>query len=313
MKKILWVLIPIIVLLFFGFLNRDVVSAKVNDALYQSQCDTPRYYSIGRIDGEFQISEPAFQQAVVEAAEIWRVAYGKPLFVYDSEAVLTVNLIYDTRQSLNSEINELNEELTEQDNVLKPEIAEHNRKSADLERRIAALNEEIQSWNARGGAPPDVYERLINEQNSLNKEVEALNAEANSLSLSTKSLNERINQLNQTVDTFNEALRYRPEGGKYIRNAEGERIEISVFDTRQELINVLAHEMAHALGLDHVANPESIMFSKATSTVVPSRDDLEQLTIACQKRNVIEMRVEKTAFILQSTLNRLLSKNNPQN
>jgi len=308
MKKFYWILLTVIILLFFGFLNRDVVVAKVNDALYQSPCDSPRYYSIGRVDREFQMSQTAFQQAVAEAADIWAEAYGKPLFVYDQKAALTVNLIYDARQSLNTEINQLNDELTKEDSALKPEIAEHNRKSADLERRIAALNAEIQSWNQQGGAPPDVYERLINEQNALNREVAALNAEAESLSLSTKNLNARINQLNETVDTFNEALRYKPEGGKYIRNAEGEKIEIAIFDSRQELINVLAHEMGHGLGMNHVTNPESIMFSKSTSTIVPSEDDLEQLVIACKKQNVIRMKLDEVAFVLQYNLNRLLQK-----
>lgn len=308
MKKIYFVLIPVVVLLFFGFLNRDIVSAKVNDVLYQSPCDTPKYYSIGRVDSEFQLSRPAFAEAMSEAATIWEVAYGKEVFVYDPKAPFTVDLIYDSRQSLNTEINQMSDALTTEDSALKPEIAEHNRKSKDLERRIAALNEEIQSWNERGGAPADVYERLISEQAALNKQVDALNAEGVSLQVSTKNLNDRIDQLNNTVDTFNEALQYKPEGGKYILDAAGERIEISIFDSHQELVSVLAHEMGHALGMNHVLNPESIMFAKSSGAVTPSQDDLKELALACHKQNVIGMKFTEASISLQHLVNKLLTK-----
>ena len=153
MKKLLFILIFFLALFGLGYLNRDVVTAKTNSFIYQSPCAEPKHYSIGRIDKEFGISETAFAEAVSESADIWNTAYGKQLFIYDPESKFTINLVYDNRQSLNSEIGALNSELEQEDTKLKPQIDEYNRKSADLERRIQELNQEIETTIITSSSP----------------------------------------------------------------------------------------------------------------------------------------------------------------
>lgn len=306
MRKTLIVLIAAFFLAALAFLNRDALMAQADEVLYQSPCNSPKLYSIGRIDQRFGISREHFDQAVSEAAGIWSAAYGRPVFAYDPESRFTVNMIYDARQSLNEQIGDLKEELDREDSVVKPEIAEYERESAELQVRINRLNEEISRWNASGGAPPEEYDRIVREQNQLQQEAEALNAHARSLSLRTEELNAKVGQLNKTVDTYNYALNFRPEGGKYILDAKGERIEVNLYSTRQELVNLLAHEFGHALGIEHLDNPEAIMFSKTNGITVPSEDDLAALEVACGRQNVVLTEYRRFSYALYQNVNELM-------
>lgn len=308
MKKLAIFLIVVFVLGIVFFLNRDVVLATSSDLLYASPCETPKPYSIGEIDPEFQISESSVKEAVKEASRIWGNEYGKPLFVYDPNSAFTIQLLYDTRQSLNTEIGHLNDELKEKDNSLKPEIDEYNRKSDELQTKIRALNAEIASWNEKGGAPEDVYNGLKRDQNTLRREAESLNAWADSLSISTKDLNETVDHLKETVSTYNEALTHKPEGGKYIMDDDGERIEINIFDSKNELENILAHELGHSLGMDHVSDEQAIMFSKTNGKLVPTASDLLQLQKACTKKNVLRMKFTEFSYALHTTIHTILPK-----
>jgi hypothetical protein len=306
MKKLLW-LIPLL-LLIFGFVNRDTVLAKTNQILYQSPCDTPKAYNIGSIDPRFQMSEDELAGVINESAAIWSSAYGKPLFTYDPQAKFTIDLVYDDRQSLNKEINQLNNELKQKDNALKPEIEAYKKRSLDLKARIESLNQEIQSWNEKGGAPADEYERLVARQKQLKQESEELNALARSLSLTTEDYNAKVKELDQTVTTYNDALNYKPEGGKYMLDATGEKIEIYIYDSRQELENVMAHELGHSLGMDHSDDTEAIMFAKSNNAITPTAADISLLRAACQKKNVIFMKYREFGYALQQTLNRYIEK-----
>lgn len=290
MRKLLLSLILLFGLFFLGVFMRDVVSAQANKVLAVSVCEYPKTYRIGRVDPQFQLSKEDFRSAAEEAADIWSSVYGKQLFVYDPDSDFTVNLLFDERQSLNTEINEKNADLKEKDSALRPRIEAYNRKSVDLQARIKKLNDEIASWNAQGGAPDPVYDRLREEQVKLREEMAALNAEAEELELSTDELRDEAESLEQVVTSFNDALHDRPEGGKYTLDKKGERIDVAIFDTRDELVNVLAHEFGHSLGMDHVTDTKAIMYAKANEAASPTEADIRQLRYACRKRNLLKER-----------------------
>lgn len=287
MKKVLALLIIIFMLVVSGFIFRDMIKAQANQVFAYSPCAEPKPYSIGTIDQRFGMTDNEVRQAITEAGSVWTKAYGQELFVYDAASPFKVNFIYDTRQSLNTEINEKNEDLREKDEALRPRIQAYNLRSVAIQEKVKTLNQEIESWNARGGAPDDVFERLKTEQATLREEMATLNQEADALSLSTDELRDEATSLEDTVSTFNSALHDKPEGGKYILDENGERIDIAIFDSRQELINVLSHELGHALGMEHVLDKTSIMYEKTNNAITPSNEDFSELTRVCAARNLV--------------------------
>jgi hypothetical protein len=296
MKKVLLIILPLFLLTAIGLFNRQVITEKVNAVVYQSPCDTPREYLIGSVDERFSLSDDEYRIAIEEAAAIWEKAYGKKLFVENPEKGIVMNLIYDTRQSLKKEIAQRNDALKQKDTVLKPEIAEHERKVADLRRRIEAFEREVEAWNEQGGAPSDVYAKLKDQQVQLKQESDALNAEATALSLETEQFKTEVSEFNEKVSSYNEALDLKPEGGHYVRDENGEKIDIYIYSTRQELINILAHEMGHALGIEHVANAQAIMYEQTNGVITVAKDDVVALQNACQKENMIKKKFRDISY-----------------
>jgi hypothetical protein len=311
MKKLIAIFAAVLLLTFVGYQNRTVLSNEADKIIYHSSCDEPLPYQIGTIDERFNITRDQLSADIEEAGNIWSGSYGKKLFVYDPKAIMTVNLVYDERQSLNSQITQIDSKLKDQDKVLKPEIAEYQTRSAEFRKKISALNEEIKHWNSQGGAPEEEYKKLINEQEALKQESNSLNAMARSLNQSTEAFNTQVQELGQTVDTYNSVLQYKPEEGLYVSDENGKRILIYFYTNKQEFLHTLAHEMGHALGIEHINNPQAIMFAKTNNITNPSEDDLASLAEVCRKRSLLELWQIKAGYIataLKQGMSNILNK-----
>jgi DNA repair exonuclease SbcCD ATPase subunit len=306
MKKII-VFLVIIGLLALAYFNVPAVNAQVNNVLYSSPCATPKTFSIGTIDPRFNLSKDVLIQDAEEAGSVWKNDQGMVLMKYDPNSKLTINMVYDQRQSLDTQINSLNSQVQQQKQNLNPEISDYQKKVADYKQKSAALNTEIDYWNNKGGAPQDEYNKLNSEQKDLQTEETQLQQMASSLNQSTDQYNNQIQQLDQKVNNFNQALQYKPEEGLYIRNGNDEHIEIYFDNSRQELIHTLAHEMGHALGLQHNSNPQSIMYPQTTMAVTPSSDDLAALAQVCQKRSVFQTVATNVSELFQQVTQNLAS------
>lgn len=275
-----------------GFIYRAPLIAEANNIFYISPCDTPKTFRIGTIDSRFDISKEELINDAEIAASAWRNNKGMTLLTYDPDSTMPINMIYDQRQSLNSQINTLNNQVTLQKNSLKPEISDYEQKSEAFKKQSEDLNAQIQYWNSKGGAPQDVYEKLTAEQQTLQAEASHLQQEAAQLNQSTDQYNQQIRNLNQKVDNFNTVLSSSPEEGEYTRDGADEKINIYITNSNQELIHTLAHEMGHALGLGHNNNPSSIMYPYTNTAVIPSIDDANALIQACQKKTIIQVAAE---------------------
>lgn len=279
MKKLILLVLSFLVVIFVG--QRILISA----------CDQPIYYRIDTVDAKFNLSKDKFITDSKNAADIWNKAYGKNLLVFDPKGNLSINLIYDERQLLNSQINNLEEQINKQKGTLDPQIAQYQKDLESFKAKLADLNNQIESWNQKGGAPPDIYNQLVQEQKDLQAEADRLNAIAKNLNLTTQDFNVQVGKLNQTIDTFNAAIEQRPEEGIYI--GDQNRIEVYFDITQNELIHTIAHEMGHAMGLEHTTDPKSVMYSKTNQILIPSKEDLDELKTICAKKSFFDIILSK--------------------
>lgn len=265
---------------------------------YFYPCDTPIVYRIDTIDPGFNLTLQDVRDTAQKAATLWNTVYGKSLFVYDPQSELSINLIFDARQQLTNEYRRLNDELKQKESMLNPQITEFRKRVNSFNERAKRLDEEITLWNSQGGAPPGEYERLINEQNSLNAEAQELNRISESLNQSTDVFNANVRNLNYAVDSLNKSLSEKPEEGIY--NGATNRIEVYFNNNRQELIRTIAHEMGHARGLGHTGDPFSIMYPTTTAILTISQEDRLLLQKSCQKQSIVVLLQERFSIWMQS-------------
>lgn len=242
-------------------------------------CPIPIEYRIGVLSSEFGISDEEALSAIVEAEEIWEDTTGLDLFSHNDTARFAINFIFDERQQFTNaeetlsanlrEARERNETVEAEYQSLVDQYEEvragYDAKRTEYEADLRAYNDEVSRWNSEGGAPEEVF----NELNKQKETLDAQQAELNELRQTMNNLVSVINALsdraNNLVDRYNEGVeRYNDaftEGAEFTQgDYRGDHINIYQFSDREELVLVLAHELGHALGIDHVENAASIMY-----------------------------------------------------
>lgn len=266
--------------------SNEKLQEQVFRAVYPSPCDQPFQFKIGSVDEKFGISPEELKKQSLKASLIWNRAYGEDLFVFDKKAELTVNLVFDKRQELTNEIGEISEKITDTGDRLKPEIASHQNLVAEFEKKKKDFSERVKYWNNRGGAPEEEFNKLISEQASLKQEADQLNERAKTLNQSAVAFNSDVTNYNETVSEFNIALKQKPEEGIY--DGKKKAITLFFYINDPELVHTIAHEFGHAIGMQHVLNSESVMFSKTNQTITPSKKDLSELSRVCKREPIWE-------------------------
>ena len=290
--------------------------------LYQgtrSPCDKKLEYSIGRFDTQFGLSKEDFKSYIIQSGSVWEKVLHKKQFIYNPNASFKINLIYDERQLETMQKQKTESGLSAVEDIFKKLDSEFNRfknqynqKVSSYESALAiyksrksAYDAEVASWNRKGkGASADTYaskstfQSLEAERQYLNSEAQNLNNEASSINTLTKELNALLAERNTKAAEYNrvaKAYNSKYNGGLEFNQAEyksgnsldqaGE-INVYQFGNKEDLVLALTHELGHALGMDHVENPKSIMYFltgvNAETSPTPTAEDLAELNKVCK-------------------------------
>jgi hypothetical protein len=303
MKKILkYTILLVVIGLLVYFIRQETLSP----------CQKTLEYSIDRFDTQFGISEEEFKNYIAESETVWEKTIGRDVFVYKSDAPFKINLIYDERQLETvqkqktefglSAVEEAFKNLDSRFEIFKNQyeqrVSSYQIVFTEFERRKAIYDAEVENFNSKGGAPKNKYDALNEERQYLNSEAEKLNKEALVINAMTSELNALLKERNTKAAEYNriaEEYNKKYNDGLEFNQAEYKTGDLSTqageinvyqFGNKKDLIFALIHEFGHALGLEHVDNPKSIMYYLASSniTVSPalSEQDLAELDRVCK-------------------------------
>ncbi len=294
-------LIVFFIALFFTFPKTKELILSLLDPCSQKQT-----FSIVRIDPQFGIGTSTVITYLNQASALWNKAYPETTLLkhVPSGGDISISFIYDERQRTTIKNQRLNREITEQkeklttmrNSITELQTAYNDQKEIlaslqrDYSKRLNTYNAMVSLFNQQRSQPTsDEVVQLNSESQNLdedhihiNEKIDALNNLAVQIADYSKTHNSVVADTNTIVDKINEQSGKMFEEGTY--SPSKKTIAIYEYTSVLGLKRVLAHELGHAIGLDHVAGKLSIMYPYNNSLVFAlSNQDKAALIAICKK------------------------------
>ena len=259
-------------------------------------CAIPLSYRLGELDTRFDLSDAQAKAAIAKAVSIWEEGTGLTLFEEtDGEADVDINFVFDERQQLSDEerafaqrladSKDANQTLSDMYDALVTEyeaaIAAYEARQTVYERNLRQYNATVERYNKDGGAPEEEFAKLEAESNRLASVASGLTNEASRLNEYVEEINTLSSRGNEVITNINNNVAIY--NGRFATPREFTQgdyqagvIHIYTFETMDELVAVLVHELGHALSIPHVENERSMMYylmEQQTSTLTLSDED----------------------------------------
>jgi hypothetical protein len=242
-------------------------------------CDMPIEYSLGRIDPRFELGRKQALAGIARAAGFWEAGIGKPLFLYNPDSAFVIDFVFDERQEMLIKMKSGRDSVADVRKRFDALEAERAALLADHDVRVRAYEAEIARWNDQGGAPPDEKRALDADKQTLQDEAEVIN-----------DMLSRINALARDINSRDghPGGEYAIVAGRTDRQVTNDLVtalhmNIYMFQTWDQLALIVAHELGHSLGLQHVPSQGSLMFGGPTPVrqSQPSAEDVAELHRVC--------------------------------
>lgn len=245
-------------------------------------CEEPLTYKIGEIDDRYDITEKELASVMKEIEDLWFTAMDKDLLNYSKDGRVAVNLVYGEEQEHSDREKTFSQRIEIKKKQRKGLENEHKRisrvfksKREDLEelqnqyeREVTKYNNYVSQWNGKSDVPNRVVRNIREMERELKKEEAKLQRRQDELEFHRQQANAKGKQLNKVIEEEKElvasynnrfAKARKFNQGQFVRQGKEEKVFIYQFSNKHDLKTVLAHEFGHAMGLEHVSNPRSIM------------------------------------------------------
>ncbi len=255
-------------------------------------CAEPLTYRLAEVDPRFGISKEELRNVIAEAAAVWEEIAPRRLFAYDPNGALGIYLRYDERQGTWEKRQEAERALEQargrydrlvqrhenREHELQTRRAVHESKVERVERMTVHHNQRVRAWNdgaiERTSRLADQLEeearQIARQQQRVEESLAEVERARERFNRTVREMNAKVEALNQQIDAFNQQF---ARGGGYNKGlyeqktAEGRlvrSITVFQFHDRDDLRQVLAHELGHALGIRHVDDPAALMYYRMT-------------------------------------------------
>ena len=218
--------------------------------------------------------------------------------------IITINMVYDQRQASMDKLKAMGLATDQSLEAYRSLKASYDEMSAELAQRQASLAAGLQAYRRdaaeynsvveeyeRRGASPRQRRMFAERRSTLEREFSRLRLLENPVNDQIETLNALATALNQLIVRLRiNAAQYDRQGAALGGTEEGHYavdngfryIDVYTCSDKDQLTRLLVHELGHALGLGHVADPQAIMapVNRGRSLEL-SPADLAELSSAC--------------------------------